>query len=121
MKFNFQELFKKAKISSVRGITYRIKVEVCFLANFFVQYEKEPNVPMIKEFYATEWHMDLVFPETYNLGFKVFVRNPSCIEAATVSLSIENMNNDGGILVKKFDLTNKNTGTDSEWFRISLY
>ena len=121
MKFNFQELFKKAKISSVRGITYRIKVEVCFLANFFVQYEKEPNVPMIKEFYATEWHKELIFPAGYNLAFKVFVRNPSSIKDPTVSLSIENMNDDGGIVVKKFDLGNKNIGAEAEWFRISLY
>jgi hypothetical protein len=121
MKFNFQELFQKAKSHSVKVTNYRIKVEVSFLANFFVQYEKEPNVPIIKEFYATGWQTELVFPESYNLSFKVFVSNPSCIKDASVSLSIENMNDDGGILVKKFDLQNKNTNLDSEWFRISLY
>jgi len=31
------------------------------------------------------------------------------------------MSDDGGILVKKFDLENKNTNLDSEWFKISLY
>lgn len=121
MKFNFQELFQKAKRHSVKVTTYRIKVEVSFLANFFVQYEKEPNIPIIKEFYATQWHTELTFPESYNVSFKVFVRNPSSIKDASVSLSIENMNDDGGILVKKFDLDNKNTGASSDWFRISLY
>ena len=121
MKFNFQQLFKKARSHSVKFTTYRIKVEISFLANFFVQYEKEPNVPIIKEFYATEWHKELIFPEGYNLSFKVFVRNPSSIKDPTVSLSIENMNDDGGIVVKKFDLGNKNKGAEAEWFRISLY
>jgi hypothetical protein len=121
MKFNFQWLFQKAKNPSVKVINYRIKVEVSFFANFFVKYEKEPNVPIIKEFYATEWHTELIFPEGYNLSFKVFVRNPSGIKDASVSLSIENMSDDGGILVKKFDLENKNTNLDSEWFKISLY
>jgi len=120
MKFNFQWLFQKAKNHSVKVNSYRIKVEVSFLANFFVQYEKEPNVPIIKEFYATEWQTELFFPESYNLSFKVFVRNPSGIKDPTVSLSIENMNNDGGILVKKFDLDNKNMGAEAEWFRLSV-
>ena len=121
MKFNFQWLFQKAKNHSVKVTTYRIKVEVSFLANFFVQYEKEPNVPIIKEFYATEWHKELVFSEGYNLAFKVFVRNPSSIKKPTVSLSIENMNDDGGLVVKKFDLENKNRGAEAERIRISLY
>ena len=121
MKFNFQELFQKAKSHSVKFTSYRIKVEVSFLANFFVHYEKEPNVPIIKEFYSTGWQTELTFPDGYNLSFKVFVRNPSSIKKPTVSLSIENMNDDGGIVVKKFDLENKNIGAEAEWFRISLY
>jgi hypothetical protein len=121
MKFNFQELFKKAKSHSAKVTTYCIKVEVSFLANFFFFYEKEQNVPIIKEFYSTGWQTELTFPDGYNLSFKVFVRNPSGIKDASVSLTIENMNEDGGILVKKFDLENKNINLDSEWFRISLY
>ena len=121
MKFNFQKLFQRAKSNSTKSATYRIRVELSFLANFFVQYDKQPNVPIIKEFYATQWHTELTFPESYNVSFKVFVRNPSEIENATVSLSIENVNVDGVILIRKFDLENKKTNLDSEWFRISLY
>ena len=99
---------------------YRIKVEVSFLANFFVHFERSIRIPVIQELYATEWNTELNFPEGYNVGFKVFVRNPSGLKGASVTLSIENMNDDGGILVKKFELNNANPDTDAEWFRLSV-
>lgn len=40
MKFNFQKLFQRAKSNSTKSATYRIRVELSFLANFFVQYDK---------------------------------------------------------------------------------
>jgi len=121
MKVNFNEIFNRAKINSVKNTTYRINVEVSFLANFFVQFEKQPNVPIIKEYYASVWNKDLIFPEDYNISFKVFVRNPSCLYGEKVTLMIKNMKDDGEIVSKTFNLDNKNTGLDSEWFRISLH
>ena len=120
MKFNFTQLFQTVKKSTVKEMHYRIKVEVSFLANFFVHYEKEKNTPIIREFYATDWDTELNFPAGYNVGFKVFVRNPSSLKGETAVLSIENMDDDGGILVKKFELNNANPNTDAEWFRLSI-
>jgi hypothetical protein len=120
VKFNFKELFNRVKKSTAKEMHYRIKVEVSFLANFFVHYEKEKNTPIIREFYASDWNTELNFPEGYNVGFKVFVRNPSGLKGESVTLSIENMDADGGILVKKFELSDKNTGDYSEWFRLSV-
>jgi hypothetical protein len=118
MKFSLQRMFQKAK--PIKCLTYRLKVEVSFLANFFVHYEKEKNTPIIREFYATDWNIELNFPAGYNVGFKVFVRNPSSLKGETAVLSIENMDDDGGILVKKFELNNANPSTDAEWFRLSV-
>lgn len=120
MKFNFTQLFQRVKKSTAKEMHYRIKVEVSFLANFFVHFERSIRIPVIREFYATEWNTELNFPEGYNVGFKVFVRNPSGLKGASVTLSIENMNDDGGILVKKFELNNASPDTDAEWFRLSV-
>ena len=120
MKFNFQHWFQKAKSSTVKHTNYRVKVEVSFLANFLVHYERPISIPVIREFYATEWNTELNFPEGYNVWFKVFVRNPSGLKGASVTLSIENMNEGGGIVFKKFEINNS-TAADSEWFRLSLW